>query len=60
MSDGIIVAIGGWGTTVVAAAVAAWAALRARRKLDGDVSIFDVWVCEERTSWQSRKPTYNY
>lgn len=46
MSDGIIVAIGGWGTTVVAAAVAAWAALRARRKLDGDVSIFDVWVCE--------------
>ncbi|GGL26729.1 hypothetical protein GCM10010095_09740 [Streptomyces anthocyanicus] len=46
MSDGIIVAIGGWGATVVAAVVAAWAALRARRKLDGDVSIFDVWVCE--------------
>ncbi|MEU2981326.1 hypothetical protein ABZ678_31415 [Streptomyces hirsutus] len=46
MSDEVIVTFVGGAATVVAAVVAAWAALRSRRKLGGEVSIFDVWVCD--------------
>ncbi|MFI9039431.1 hypothetical protein [Streptomyces sp. NPDC053726] len=42
----VIVSVVGGLATAVAAAIAAWAALRARRKLDGEISLFDVSVNE--------------